>query len=509
MTNGTNPTSEGSRAARLRLARRVDWRFLLGEPSLGDVALAGPPDPGLRAALEACARSIAADAADVAVLTRGVTDADLRTAIARVRTGGQVVAESSGLLGWRPGGRVGPAEARQVVRALRRAGFGSITIYVVWPAHGRGTAMIPARERAPMAAWLTRKLDRRLWRLAAVAGAVGARSGLLAMLAPSVVIVARRPADPSAPAAWLAERLGTPSFVAVTPRFGASGHVVALGDLAVAPGEGPTTVLKVARLDDDGEGVRLEAASLASIEPTLGVAGLAPRPLEAQWDARPPYLVESGVPGRPLDPATVRRDPRGASTALADLVAALPTSGDSHRPLGALMGPALDTVRRHAAGSGLAALLAATDRVMEVAADRSVPLVFEHGDLAHPNLVRSPSGALGAVDWERARPDGLPLHDLSIGLAYVAAAARRATAAADQAAAFQTALTGPAPWARELVDAELARLGVDPDLRTPLLIAPWVRSAAWLAERVEPSTWLADRSVAHWRAMLDLPPDHA
>jgi hypothetical protein len=248
---------------------------------------------------------------------------------------------------------------------------------------------------------------------------------------------------------------------------------------------------------------------LASIEASLGIAGLAPRPLDVRWDARPPYLVESGVPGRPLDPATVRRDPRGAARALADLVAALPSAPDRHRPLGALMGPALDTVRRLAAGFDLAALVAATDRVMDVVADRSVPLVFEHGDLAHPNLVRTRSGALGAVDWERARPDGLPLHDLSIGLAYIAGAARRATAPADQAAAFQTALTGPAPWARDLVDAELARLGVDADLRMPLLIAPWVRSAAWLAERVEPSIWLADRSVAHWRAMLDLPPDHA
>lgn len=509
MTTGTDATSEGSHAARLRLARRVDWRFLLADPSLGDVALAGPPDTGLRAALEANARSIAADPADLAVLTRGVTDADLLAAVARVRTGGQVVAESCGLLGWRPGRRVGPADARRVIRALRRSGFEQITTYVVWPAHGRATAMIPAHERAPMAAWLARKSDRRLWRLAAVAGAVGARSGLLGLLAPSVVIVARRPVDPSAPGAWLAERLGTPSFVALTPRFGASAHVVALGDVAVPPDRGPTTVLKVARLDDDRDGVRHEAASLASIEAGIGSAGRAPRPLEVRWEARPPYLVESGVPGRPLDPATVRRDRHGAAGALADLVAALPIAPDPHRPLGALIGPAIESMRRHAVGSDLEALVAATDRLMGTVADRSVPLVFEHGDLAHPNLVRTPSGALGAVDWERARPDGVPLHDLAIGLAYIAAAARRATAVADQAAAFQAALTGPEPWARELVDAELARLGVDPDLRTPLLIAPWVRSAAWLAERVEPATWRADRSVAHWRAMLDLPPDDA
>lgn len=509
MTNGTDATSERSRAADLRVARRVDWRFLLDDPSLGDVALAGRPDAGLRAALDALARSLGRDEVDVAVLARGTTEADIRAAAARVRSSGQVVAESSGLLGWRPGHGVRPMDVRRVTRALRAAGFGSVTTWVMWPTHERPTAMIPAHQATSVAAWLARKLDGRLWRLVAFAGSVGARSGLIDRLAPSVVVVARRTIDPGAANSWLAERLPTTSVIALTPRFGASGHVVALGDLAVAPSGGPAAVLKVARLDDDREGIRREAAALADIEPGLGVMGRAPRPLEARWDARPPYLVESGVPGRPLGPAAVRRDPRGAAGALADLVAALPAAPGAHRPLAALVGPALDVVRRHAPGSDLAPLLAATERVLDAVRERDVPLVYEHGDLAHPNLIRTPAGELGAVDWERARPDGIPLHDLSIGLAYIAAAANRATTVADQAAAFQAALTGPDPWAGGLVDAELARLDVDPDLRTPLLIAPWIRSAAWLAERVEPSTWLADRSVAHWRAMLALPPDHA
>ncbi len=235
MTNGTDATSERSRAADLRVARRVDWRFLLDDPSLGDVALAGPPDAGLRAALDALARSLGRDEVDVAVLARGTTEADIRAAAARVRSSGQVVAESSGLLGWRPGHGVRPMDVRRVTRALRAAGFGSVTTWVMWPTHERPTAMIPAHQATSVAAWLARKLDGRLWRLVAFAGSVGARSGLIDRLAPSVVVVARRTIDPGAANSWLAERLPTTSVIALTPRFGASGHVVALGDLAVAP----------------------------------------------------------------------------------------------------------------------------------------------------------------------------------------------------------------------------------------------------------------------------------
>ncbi len=218
----------------------------------------------------------------------------------------------------------------------------------MWPAHGRATALIPAADRDAVTAWVSHKLPGRLWRLAAPAVSAGIRFGLLTLLAPAVVVVARRPsadggavASDHGSAGWLADRLGTPSYVAITPRFGASGHVVALGDLPAAPEGGPRVVLKVARLDDDGGGIRHEADALRRIESGLGVAGLAPRPLEVAWDAPPPYLIESGVSGPPLDRAAVRRDPGGAARAVADLVAAMPAPAGPARPLADLVAPAL------------------------------------------------------------------------------------------------------------------------------------------------------------------------
>ena len=48
----------------------------------------------------------------------------------------------------------------------------------------------------------------------------------------------------------------------------------------------------------------------------------------------------------------------------------------------------------------------------------SVPRVFEHGDLSHPNLIWLPTGRVGVVDWELAEEEGFPLHDLSFFLAF-------------------------------------------------------------------------------------------
>ena len=40
--------------------------------------------------------------------------------------------------------------------------------------------------------------------------------------------------------------------------------------------------------------------------------------------------------------------------------------------------------------------------------DAGLPLVLEHGDTSHPNLLLRRFGDLAVVDWELANPDGLP-----------------------------------------------------------------------------------------------------
>ena len=124
----------------------------------------------------------------------------------------------------------------------------------------------------------------------------------------------------------------------------------------------------------------------------------------------------------------------------------------------------------------------------------ALPTTFEHGDLAHPNLVRRPDGTLGAVDWERAEPDGLPLHDLTMALAYIAAAAASAGTPELQAEAFASALSGKTPGHRPCSMPNSDRLGIDRGLAWALTVVPWIWTAAFLAERTTVD-WLADRSL--------------
>ena len=83
---------------RLALARRLDWRFLLADPRLGRVAVAGRPDPELLDALGAFAETIVDDPNERAevVVVHAPTAAGVRAAIERVAPGGSIVIELVG-----------------------------------------------------------------------------------------------------------------------------------------------------------------------------------------------------------------------------------------------------------------------------------------------------------------------------------------------------------------------------------------------------------------------------
>jgi aminoglycoside phosphotransferase len=295
--------------------------------------------------------------------------------------------------------------------------------------------------------------------------------------------------------------------------------------------------VKVARLADDTT-LDHEAAILGVLRPTLGTSGRCPSLIDAPglpteigggtW----PVLVESGISGSALDPAAVRRDRDGAVRAIASFLAELPVrpAADRATPIATRLADALTNIRA-VADPDLRDLAERTARVVGRIGDAPLPRVLEHGDPAHPNLLVLADGTVGAVDWERGESDGLPLHDLSIALAYAAAADRRATDATAQARAFRDAMTGPDPWAAAALDRDAIRVGVDTALRPALVVAAFARTVAWLADHLEagpsgpddgvlrgadgaPDTdpggrdagsWLvADRSVALWRVALEL-----
>jgi hypothetical protein len=257
---------------------------------------------------------------------------------------------------------------------------------------------------------------------------------------------------------------------------------------------------------DGSDTLAREGHALLRLAPTLGATGHAPRVLALDIDGSPPSLIETGLSGIPLDPRAVRRDRAAATSAVVAFAARLPVGSVVGDPDGEMRGPglALAALERLDRANVAPDLVERSRPLVERLRTAALPTVFEHGDLAHPNLVLQKDGTLGAVDWERAEPDGLPLHDLTMALAYIAAAGASAGTPDLQAEAFVSGLMGEDAWAAPLLDAELDRLHIDRGLRGVLIVVPWIRTAAFLAERTTVDWLRTDRSVALWRATLDL-----
>ena len=314
-------------------------------------------------------------------------------------------------------------------------------------------------------------------------------------------------------------RYGVPerlSSVMITPRFRASSHVVFL---LLAPGvPEPLLVAKLPRLGGASASIEREAANLRAIQ-----AGRAsefasiPRVVAFEEYLGRPILVETALIGNPMDPATLRRDRAGCCDAmigwLADLQQPAPDADDAdanwfkrlvERPLRHFEKIFPLSVEE-------ARLLERTWELVSPLRDEALPLVFEHGDLSHPNIMLLKDGTPGVVDWELAEPRGLPTYDLFFFLTYAAFASHNARKSGDYLAAFHTAFFGHAAWARAFVATYATRLQLPLHTLTPLLVLSWARYMTSLLMRLdaersagrlsdETADWLrANRYYALWR----------
>ncbi len=514
-------------------ARRVDWRFLLDRPEPDGVLVAGRPDAALMAGLGSVAGSVrpldSAEAGDGELVIAGaLDDAGFAAAAAAVRPGGWIVVETEGLIERlrHPLTRVRRRHATRTMRALRASGFEAVRVHVALPHREAPTALVPLERAGGLGWWLGRRRGgpkASLARLAGRAAPVMMRGGIVASLVPGTVVTGRRPLGTgrSEPAGWLRKRLAavdpamlagrdpaSAEIVLLTPRFEASAHVVALIVERTRSTWEPRVVIKVARGPGGRRTLAREGEALGRLAQSLGSTGHAPCVLDLDIDGSPPFLVETGIPGGPLDPRTVRRDRQGASSAIVGFVARLPVGPATANADAAPSAPSLAEIalaRLDLAGVD-PDLVERSRRLVERLRTARLPTVFEHGDLAHPNLIIRSDGTLAAVDWERAEPDGLPLHDMTMAVAYIAAAAASVPAGRPdrQAEAFVAAVTGDDAWAAPILDGELDRLGIDRGLRPVLTLVPWIRTAAFLADRTSVDWLRTDRSVALWRASLGL-----
>ncbi len=512
---------------RLTLARRLDWRFLLADPQLGRVLIAGTPDRELVAALEAFSGAIVVDPTERAdvVVVHAPTAAVVRGAIERVAPGGSIVIELVGRA--RPGraGQLAAASAGDVAERLRHDGFIDVHAAWVWPDHGAGLEIVPLDRPALIRLSLARRRSGRRARLKARAVDAAFRVGMGPALLGATTVVGRRPdvtvPETGIPAAPLIDayvdanraRLGLQGLgvaatasLLVTPRFQASAHVVAL---VVPPdGETPRVVVKVHRLADATRTLEAEAACLGLLADRTpdGTAGV-PRLIAHEPIGGHAAIVETALAGRPLDPTEVRRSRDRALRDVGAWVRSLhrpePPASDDDR-WARLLAPSVAALERALADdpADLAAVGRTRDALAPLAS-AELPLVIEHGDLSHPNLLRletpgptgrggrsagaNATGSIGAIDWELGEPAGYPLTDFLFFLGYVAVATGgkgRATTPDEHAQRIAASFFGDDPWATAAAEAYAAAAGVDGALIRPLLVATWVRALARLTGRL-------------------------
>lgn len=517
----TMPAGTAGPPAALALARRLDWRFLLADPTLGRVIVAGSPDADLLPALQAFAGSAEIETPDLPgeadlVVAHRPTALELRAAIERVAPGGWIVIE---LVGRARGRRTATLTAGSVHAAegrLRHEGFVDVATYWTWPDQTACLEIVPLDQAALVRLALGRRRSDRRARLKARLARALFRIGLGPAIVPAVTVVARRSsaatgssAPPMAPlvdAHVAANRVrlglegfgvGRPASLLVTPRFQASAHVVAL----VVPdgAERPGVVVKLQRLPGPARTLAAEAGclrALAEVGPT-GVAGV-PRLLSEEPIGGHAAIVETALTGRPLDPLAVRRDRDGTVDAVGRWVRGLrradrPPADDDR--WARLVGPALATLAHDLADDPAdAELVARAGELVDALRSARPPVAVEHGDLSHPNLLRleaGPEPRIGAIDWELGEPAGLPLVDFLFFLGYVAVAtggrrgAGGAVAPDEQARLIEAAFSGPGAWAAAAAARQADAEGIDRALLSPLLVATWTRALARLGRRLD------------------------
>jgi hypothetical protein len=273
----------------------------------------------------------------------------------------------------------------------------------------------------------------------------------------------------------------------VTPRFMASAHVVYL---FLSPGQpAPLFVAKVGRLPGDNPSLERERSNLEQ--------------LHALWpEARPTIpaliafercedhtiLLETALAGPPLDPPAVRRDPDGSARAGVEWLTGLARATQQPAPEGSyhrLVEAPLNSFESLVPPTPVwSRLLERTRELAEPLRHMALPLLFEHGDFSHPNLIRLGGDRIGVLDWEVATPAGLPACDLFFFLAYIAFGRYRSRSRGNYLEAFRSAFLAPQAWTGPYVRSYSQALQLPAAALPPLFVLTWARHTAGLLARL-------------------------
>ncbi|MBZ0270058.1 aminoglycoside phosphotransferase family protein, partial [bacterium] len=290
------------------------------------------------------------------------------------------------------------------------------------------------------------------------------------------------------------------SLLVKTPRFRASGHVLLF---AFPPhASEPSQVAKMPRLSGDPT-LEREVACLRALEAasTRGV----PRVETCDTIGGVRTLVETVVPGRPLHPSRLRRGNRTLIAAGVDWIADLHhgTRKDdmpAREWMDRFVREPLDLLAATLTSPEDRALLARTRELLEPLHGRSLPTVFEHGDIGAPNLLLDEAGSFGVVDWELGLPEGLLAADLFFFLGFAAIAREGADEPSGFTRAFDRAFFGVGAWAGRWIDRYARRVSLPMEYRRPLFVLCAARTVAGTIARLrdENDVAPADPAFADW-----------
>ncbi len=513
---------------------RFDWRFLLSHPWPDRVGWFGrevPPALRLLAQVELVGASTEPSHPQGLlrlVVASNATDAELVRATKHVAPGGSLIVEvqprSSGTSDASRGR--GPTTLGAVTRRLRDLGFAEVRAHWHWPDLERCTRIVPLADRAPIRNALMRAGSGLRTRLQGHAANLLLNLGLLDRVVLGSVIAIRSPETSPGRATPVAVRANSfvhrflidrsredgvsklgigpnAPFLALTPRFRNSSHLVFL--LFAGDADAPAIAVKLARRAGRSQGLEEEADRLRAIH-ALRSGGFVsiPRVIACEVFEGHALLAETALTGRAMDPARVRADAADCCAAIVDWMIEVQTPSRRDRPAGdswILQRIERDLGDLQSAGLADPELCESTRRVVRPLASHAIPSVLEHGDLSHPNILLSPSGAAAVLDWELSEPIGLPATDLCFFLAYVARARAQAMTGPSAASAIVDAFAGAPEWLRAPLARYCTGLSLPEAALPGLCMAGWVTQAAAVVRRA-PAHALAAESAelrADWR----------
>jgi hypothetical protein len=516
-------------AVRNRLLRRLDWRFLLGDPEPartvcfcnGALAEAIRQLPG-----EVVAPTDArAGACDLAI----VVDPDPRILAAAwetLREGGSFYVE------WHA---IPPPGARAATRILEGAGFVGVTCYVPRPdptrasptfwiplsaagathyVHRYGPTPGKLRDRirqsvGRMRHWLRPNVQRR----------------------PPLCAVARKPAVPTMDVSlggdagagdlidflrsgWQSWRLGDPPSRLSTMLLTGGSHSLNKV-VALVFGESerqPRLAIKFARSPEAIPGLLREAENLRTLETTSRVVG-APRLLFLEQSSTT-ALGETALTGTSFDGMVNHSRYRTLAQRGTDWLIQLAGRSTPMPPAAwapRLVEPVLAEFKSEfgpVVDGGL--LREAAARLHGIG---QLPLVWEQRDFAPWNLLDLGGGKLGVLDWESAEPAGLPAMDLIYYLAYLGLYLDAARGAVESRQSYRRSLdpsTFTGSVRREMIAEYAAALGLDLEAVSLLRTLVWMlhshseyrRMAADVGGRPEPALLRRSVCLALWEEDL-------